>query len=306
MCDEIGARRLPSLAALRCFEAAARLESFSRAADELHLTHGAVSRAVRAVEDELGVLLFERRSRRVYLNEHGRVLFDGVHAGLAHMGEAAEAVRRRVAQRPLLLSCEPTLLMRWLIPRWGDFQTRYPQHTVHLVAGGGHVNWETGLDLAIRRDDFDWGRTIHAVPLCAERVGPVCQPEKLARFFGKDDGGRCRLRAEAPLLHSRTRPHAWSDWLKQQQMHIQPASATGSLMLEHFYLSLQAATAGLGVAIGPRLLVQDDVRAGRLIAPLGFEADGSQYCLLAPSPWTKESVAQLLCDWLLEQMEGAG
>ena len=303
--DAPGVRPLPSLVALRCFEAAARLESFSRAADELHLTHGAVSRAVRAVEDQLGVPLFERRSRRVYLNDHGRLLFDGVHAGLARMAEAAEAVRRRVAQRPLLLSCEPTLLMRWLIPRWGDFQARYPQQTVHLVAGGGPVDWGAGLDLAIRRSDFDWGRSTHAVPLCAERVGPVCQPGKLAQFFDAADGGAYRLRADAPLLHSKTRPHAWTDWSKQQKTQIPSAPAASSLILEHFYLSLQAAAAGLGVAVGPQLLVQDDVQAGRLAAPLGFAADGSQYCLLARQAWAKDSAAQLLCDWLLEQMEDA-
>jgi DNA-binding transcriptional LysR family regulator len=148
---------MPSLVALRCFEAAARLESFSRAADELHLTHGAISRAVRSVEEELGAQLFERRNRRVFLNAAGRLLFDGVHAGLGQMARAAEAVRQQVAGRPLLLSCEPTLLMRWLIPRWGDFQARYPQHTVHLVAGGGAVEWGRGIDLAIRRNDFDWG-----------------------------------------------------------------------------------------------------------------------------------------------------
>lgn len=300
--DAPGARRLPSLVALRCFEAAARLESFSRAADELHLTHGAVSRAVRTVEDELGVPLFERRSRRVYLNDHGRVLFDGVHAGLARMSEAAEAVRRRASQRPLLLSCEPTLLMRWLIPRWGDFQARHPQHKVHLVAGGGPVDWGAGLDLAIRRNDFDWGRTIHVVPLCAERMGPVCQPDQLARFFEDDGQGRYRLRADAPLLHSKTRPHAWSDWSKQQKAQARLAPAAGSLMLEHFYLSLQAAAAGLGVAMGPQLLVQDDVQAGRLAAPLDFAADGSQYCLLARQPWAGDSAARQLCDWLLAQM----
>ena len=112
----VSPQRMPSLVALRCFEAAARLESFSRAADELHLTHGAISRAVRAVEQELGAPLFERRNRRVFLNAAGRLLFDGVHAGLAQMARAAEAVRRQVADRPLLLSCEPTLLVRWLMP----------------------------------------------------------------------------------------------------------------------------------------------------------------------------------------------
>ena len=301
-----GPQRLPSLVALRCFEAAARLESFSRAADELHLTHGAISRAVRSVEDELSTQLFERRNRRVFLNDAGRLLFDGVHTGLAQMAHAAEAVRQRVAQQPLLLSCEPTLLMRWLIPRWGDFQARYPQHTVHLVAGGGAVEWGHGIDLAIRRNDFDWGRGIYVQPLCAERMGPVCRPEQLPQFFEPQANGLLALRGDAALLHSKTRPQAWTDWWKYQsnkpQMQVQKVHAASNLILEHFYLSLQAAAAGLGVAMGPQLLVQDDIDAGRLVAPLGFVPDGSEYCLLAPQSWGVGSVQQLLADWIAGQM----
>ena len=304
--EEGAGRRLPSLVALRCFEAAARLESFSRAADELHLTHGAVSRAVRGVEDELGTPLFERRNRRVFLNDHGRVLFDGVHAGLAQMAAAADAVRQRVAKRALLLSCEPTLLMRWLIPRWGDFQAQHPDITVHLVAGGGAVDWGSGLDLAIRRNDFDWGRSVHVVPLCAEQTGPVCQPEKLAQYFEPAADGRQKLRPDAPRLHSKTRMHAWDDWQKirsnRPQVKVSKAQAASNLILEHFYLSLQAASAGLGVAMGPKLLVQDDIQTGRLIAPMGFVADGSQYCLLAPHAWPAGSAQQRVADWLKVQM----
>ncbi|MDR0214715.1 MAG: LysR family transcriptional regulator [Comamonas sp.] len=304
--SQIGAQRLPSLMALRCFEAAARLESFSRAADELHLTHGAVSRAVRSVEEELGAPLFERRNRRVFLNDHGRVLFEGVHAGLAQMARAADAVRQRVARRALLLSCEPTLLMRWLIPRWGDFQALHPDITVHLVAGGGAVDWGGGMDLAIRRNDFDWGRTTYAVPLRGEQIGPVCQPQKLAQFFAQGVDERYALRPDAPLLQSKTRPHAWVDWQKNISNGSQPlayqAQAASNLIFEHFYLSLQAASAGLGVAMGPQLLVRDELEAGRLLAPLGFVADGSQYCLLASAAWAPGSAQQKLCDWLLQRM----
>lgn len=298
---------MPSLVALRCFEAAARLESFSRAADELHLTHGAISRAVRSVEEDLGAQLFERRNRRVFLNAAGRLLFDGVHAGLGQMARAAEAVRQQVAGRPLLLSCEPTLLMRWLIPRWGDFQARYPQHTVHLVAGGGTVEWGRGIDLAIRRNDFDWGPNVQMQPLCAERMGPVCHPDSLAQFFALQSDGGLALRGDATLLHSKTRLKAWEDWWKAQPdqppTQIRQAQAGGDLVLEHFYLSLQAAAAGLGVAMGPQLLVQDDIAAGRLVAPLGFVPDGSQYCLLAVQSWEAGSVQQLLVDWIQQQMK---
>ena len=115
-------QRLPSLLALRCFEAAARLENFSRAADELHLTHGAISRAVRLLEDELDVTLFERRGRRVFLTEVGRTLARAVSGGFGLMRQAVGELRASAHQaRRLVLSCEPTLLMRWLIPRWPAF-----------------------------------------------------------------------------------------------------------------------------------------------------------------------------------------
>ena len=301
-------RRLPSLLALRCFEAAARLENFSRAADELHVTHGAVSRAVRLLEEDLGLALFERRSRRVYLTADGRMLAHAVSQGLDLMRDAVAELRARARQNQRwVLSCEPTLLMRWLIPRWGDFQARYPQHTVHLVAGGGAVEWGRGIDLAIRRNDFDCGRNVQMQLLCAERMGPVCHPDRLTQFFASQSDGGLALRGDATLLHSTTRPKAWEDWWKtrpnQPSAQIRQAQAGVGLVLEHFYLSLQAAAAGLGVAMGPQLLVQDDIAAGRLVAPLGFVPDGSHYCLLAVERWGAGSVQQLLADWIEQQMK---
>ncbi|MEF9965877.1 MAG: LysR family transcriptional regulator [Comamonas sp.] len=287
--------RLPSLLALRCFEAAARLENFSRAADELHLTHGAVSRAVRLLEDELGLALFERRSRRVFLTAEGRSLAQAVSQGLDLMRQAVGELRAR-ARRQLrwVLSCEPTLLMRWLIPRWPDFQARHPGLELHLVAGGGPFSFASGIDLAIRRDDFAWPQGCHVEPLFAERIGPVCRPDQQARWFS---GGKRRsaLRPDAPVLHTRTRPAAWQDWA---QATGQPLSKQAGQSFEHFYFSLQAAVAGLGVAMGPWHLVQDDLAHGLLAAPLGFVDDGSQYCLLSPQPMPPGSVQADLLAWL--------
>ena len=103
---------LPSLTALRCFEVAARTEHFGRAADELHLTHGAISRAVRLLEEDLGVRLFERRQRRVFLTEAGDRLYQVVREGLGQIRETAQALRQQSRPQSLVLSCEPTLLMR--------------------------------------------------------------------------------------------------------------------------------------------------------------------------------------------------
>lgn len=286
--------RLPSLVALRCFEAAARRENFSRAAAELHLPHGAISRAVRLLEDELGVALFERRSRRVFLTDSGRILARAVAGGLDLIRQAVEEIRRSAGQdRPLVLSCEPTLLMRWLIPRWPDFQSRHPGIEMHLIAGGGEFSFAKGIDLAIRRNDFPWPESYHAETLFAEKVGPVCRPDRL-EWFGTMESGTS-LKPDAPRLHTRTRPNAWQEWAVATGY---PAHQALGQVFEHFYFSLQAAVAGLGVAIGPWHLVRDDVQSGVLVAPQGFVEDGSQYCLLSPAPSPSDGAQPKLLAWL--------
>ena len=162
--------RLPSLMALRCFEAAARCESFTRAAQELCLTHGAVSRAVRVLEEDLGAALFHRRSRRVFLTDAGRSLALAVREGLEVMRRAVREIRAGSEKEKLwTLSCEPTLLMRWLIPRWPGFQSRYPDAKVRLAAGGGTFAFGDGIDLAIRRDDFPWGGRVGMPSRCSRK-----------------------------------------------------------------------------------------------------------------------------------------
>jgi DNA-binding transcriptional LysR family regulator len=285
--------RLPSLLALRCFESAGRLENFARAADELHLTPGAISRAVRLLEEDLGVDLFERRNRRVFLTDAGKRLVKAVSEGLGLMNQAVREIRTDAHRtRQLVLSCEPTLLMRWLIPRWSDFQTQHRGLDIHLVAGGGIFSFDHGIDLAIRRDDFPRPSDYHAETLFPEKIGPVCRPEKVDQWFGKS---RKCLRSSVPLLQTNSRPTAWQEWATAKGL---PAPAMEMQSFEHFYFSIQAAVAGLGVAIGPWHLVRDDIQSGVLAAPLGFIEDGSRYCLLSPNPPQPGSLEMDLLNWL--------
>lgn len=270
-------RPLP-LGGLRCFEAAARLESFTQAAQGLNLTHGAVSRAVRALEEELGVALFERRHRRVLLTAAGRKLFQATQQAFGILDHTALELRQQALDAPLVLSCEPTLLMRWLIPRLPAFQQAHPDINLQLVAGGGPFSFHDGITAAIRRNDFDWGKQVHSLALFSEKVGPVCQPEALARMTIAE-GSLRSLRPGTKLLHSATRPDAWRHWAQQQGMAL---AGHSEQRFDHFYFSLQAAVAGLGIAIGPWLQVRDDLAAGLLSAPFGFTPDGSGYYLLSP------------------------
>lgn len=286
-------RPLP-LGGLRCFEAATRLESFTQAAQGLNLTHGAVSRAVRALEEELGVALFERRHRRVLLTAAGRKLFQATQQAFGILDHTALELRQQALDAPLVLSCEPTLLMRWLIPRLPAFQQAHPDINLQLVAGGGPFSFHDGITAAIRRNDFDWGKQVHSLALFSEKVGPVCQPGALARMTTAE-GSLLSLRPGAKLLHAATRPDAWWHWAQQQGMAL---VGHPEQRFDHFYFSLQAAVAGLGIAMGPWLQVRDDLAAGLLSAPFGFIPDGSGYYLLSPQPIVPGSALARLAEWL--------
>jgi len=279
-----------SLPSLNCFRAAAELESFTLAGERLNLSHGAISRAVRLLEEDLGTTLFERRNRRVFLTEDGERLLRAVSEGLERIEREVTLIRTHNETRPLTLSCEPTLMMRWLLPRLPAFQEQNPEIPIHLVAGGGPVRLGNGIDLAIRRDDFAVRDGLTVSPLFDEETGPVCRPDKEALYFHTGS-----LLPEAPRLHTKTRLQAWAHWGAVSGCPVDDAPGQ---TFEHFYFSLQAAVAGLGVAIGPRRQVQDDLESGLLCAPMGFHKDGSSYVLLSAAPIESGSQTETVLNWL--------
>jgi DNA-binding transcriptional LysR family regulator len=282
---------LPPLAALRFFNTAAQTQSFVKAAQQLHVTHGAVSRQVRLLEDALGVELFERRNRAIFLNQAGRLLFDVTAPMFEQLQSVVGRLQREVREEVIVLSCEPTIAMKWLIPRLPDFHAAHPNIQVQLLTAGGPIDFvRSGADLAIRRDDFHWDPSLHSVTICAEWIGPVCVPSSpLAN--GQRQGQR--------LLHSRTRPQAWDNWLRLTGQAMPDASRVD---YEHFYLCVQAATAGLGIGMASLLMVQDELDGGQLIAPFGFIQDGSSYCLLSPRPFSENASCMAFKAWLTAQM----
>ncbi len=263
------------------------------AAQELHVTHGAVSRQVQNIERSLGVSLFERQTRALRPTPQARQLAAVVRDALDQIDAAARQISHRTPAGPLTLSCEPTLLMRWLIPRLPDLAMDVPGVTVHLSAGGGPVFFERdNIDLAIRRDDFPFPEETSRTRLFAERIGPVCRPDLAARLAGAAD------LTGAALLHTGTRPQAWDDWRRITGRKAEPASQQ---TLEHFYLTLQAATAGVGVAIAPYAVVRDDLERGQLVAPFGFVPDGTSYHLLGHRPPERDARVVRLTAWLHAQ-----
>lgn len=282
---------LPPLTSLRFFTVAARTQSFVKAAEELHVTHGAVSRQVRLLEDAIGVQLFDRRNRAIFLNQAGHLL----HAVTAPLFDQLEDVifrlQREGREDILVVSCEPTIAMKWLIPRLPAFHEAHPHLQIQLLAAGGPIDFaRSGVDLAIRRDDFHWGNFVHSVRICEEWIGPVCTPLNVSRE--KDLDKLC-------LLHSKTRPTAWDNWLRNAGVNL---SGTMKVDYEHFYLSIQAAMSGSGVGMASLFMVQTELEAGQLVAPYGFIRDGSNYCLLSPRPFDERSKNELFRDWITEQM----
>lgn len=287
---------LPPLSALRAFEATVRHGSVSKAARELHLTDGAISRAVRELEDTLGFPLFLRAHRSVAPTPTALVLAEDVAGAIHRLQDAlSRAQRASGPDRPLVLSCEPTLLIRWLIPRLGALQEAIgPERELRLVSAGGPVAFiRDGIDLAIRRADFEIPDDVSAELFLREMVGPVCRPELAP---GLTRGGLLK----GVLLHSATRPSAWAEWAQAAQAKTM---SMRDLRFEHFYQSLQAATAGAGIAIGPIALVADDIASGVLTAPRGFVADGSHYVLMAPASRRPDSTFDSVLSWLRSQAD---
>lgn len=286
--------KLPTLTAFRYFDVAAQTQSFVRAAELLHVTHGAVSRQVRLLEEQLGVQLFERRNRAIFLTQAGRELLATTQSIFEQLQGTVHRLQQDKREEVLVLSCEPTLAMKWLIPRLPAFQAAHPDIQVHLVAAGGPVDFvRSGIDLALRRDDFHWDDSLHALQVCEEWTGPVCSPATPL-----PDQGFAGVR----LLHSASRPNAWSTWLRlsgQTELGAQRAD------YEHFYLCIQAASAGLGVAMASHLMVQDELASGQLHAPHGFVRDGSAYYLLCPQPIEATEKCRRFADWLITQLRPA-
>src|ERR1700761_1658758 len=289
-------RSLPPLNALRAFEAAARHGSFKDAATELAVTHGAISRHVRLLEDWLGPpALFRRLNRRVVLTPTGAALLAETAPALDRLAAAAARHQGRGGKPPpavLRVNALATFSLRWLLPRLAQFRDRHPEIEVRLATSTEPVDaLSEPYDLIIRGGpDTFYGFTCH--PFLTERRLPVCSPPLLERVPLDDVAD---LRAHT-LIHTSTLPRVWPDWLAAAGApDLQPAA---SLTLDYFYPSLQAALDGLGVAMGPTALVADDLATGRLVAPFpSVTLPTRGYHVYLPDARTGDRAAIAFCRW---------
>jgi LysR family transcriptional regulator, glycine cleavage system transcriptional activator len=287
--------RLPPLNAIKTFEAAARLGSFTRAAAELNVTHGAVSRQIRVLEDWLGARLFVRTGRNAVPTRAGTDLLAEVGPALDRLAGAALRVHGGAdACGSLCVSALPTFAMRWLIPRLPEFQRNHPALELRIVtASTPSEQFRMDVDAVISGPSRQPGWV--GKRFLGEARLPLLSPELMKR---------CPLRAPVDLarhtlLHAATLREAWPRWLAAADVpDLEPAR---DQVFEHFYFAIQAALEGLGVVMGPLALVGDELRAERLLAPIREPATRTRgYFVYARAASSDIPAIAALRKWLVD------
>ena len=291
--------RLPPLTALRAFEAAARHESFTLAAQSLCVTTGAVSRQVRLLESHLGTELFTRHHRKVRLTLAGRRYLEVVGRVFAELVEAGETLAHDAQGALVRIDCVPTLAMHWLMPRLAAFHEAHPDIRVDVATATGPIDVSASFDLAIRRDP----RHCSGLPgtqFMTEFCTPVCSKA----FSERQDWAGVEDMLRAPTIRIRSRDDLWPTWSRAFGLRMPLASKR--LMVDHTFAALQAAEDGLGAVVVPVLLARRQLDSGRLIAPFAdLLAESGNYFLLARSACTAQAVSQVRT-WLIGQGRGSG
>jgi len=284
---------LPSLNALRVFEVAARLESFSRAAEELNVTQSAVSRQIQLLEAQLGSALFERNGPRLALTDLGRDYQAVVENGLAVIRRGTRRLFRRSRDTSVTLSTVPSLVSRWLIPRLGGFQRSHPQISVRLDATFRMIDFsnEPDIDAAVRYGSGLWpGLSVEL--LVEDFVVPVCSPRLARQIRGIDDLAKHELLTEDPRFDR------WEYWLGA--VGAKSAGRTNTRISDDFHVQLQAAALGHGVALARGLLVADDLRSGQLVCPLKMAVRSpEQYYFVCPPERLADARIRAVRQWLM-------
>ncbi len=284
---------LPSLNALRAFEAAARLRSISRAATELGVTHGAISRQIKVLEETMGVPLLSRGARESLPTLDGKQLAEGLTAAFGMVYATVE----RMKPGPLTLSCSSSITMCWLIPRMPSFYAKHPGIEIKLDMNYDKVDFtRDNISMAIRVSTIEPPKGAVIRPLGPEWIGPLCSPDYLASLSLKsvDD------LANAKLLSTNSRPQAWDDWFSI--VRARPTAGHSSQSFDHFFLMIQAAACGLGVAVVPQILAIDELKSGRLVAPFGFTRGKRDLSLWVAPHLASRGDLKIVENWLMQEM----
>ena len=289
-------QRLPPLNALRAFEAAARHESFTRAAAELFVTQGAVSHQVKALETQLGVRLFNREPQGLVLTEAGKEYLVAVRDGFDRIALGTERLLQRQNAGVLTVSTSPDFAAKWLVHRLGNFVEAHPGIDLRVSATLHHVDFSREeVDIAVRHGDGNWPG-LDTVRLSSEQLFPVCSPKLLS--------GRKRLGKPAdilkyPLIHMDTRSD-WTRWL--QAASLDDAKVIHGPVLNRASMVIDAAINGQGIALARTTLSAYDIINGRLVRPFAEALRLSKtYWIVCPRATANLPKIHTFREWLLGQ-----
>lgn len=279
-----------SLNSLKFFYYVARYQSVTEAAEKLFVTQSAVSKQLKSLEDSLGIEIFFRERRMLKLTQDGEVLFEccqqifpQIETCLVHLKE------KNKTKKNLILSCEPTIAMKWLIPRLANFKQQFPDIEVSLLTGGGEVDFNVQqIDLAFRRDDFIWSNQIYSEKIADEYM--LCVKKK------------DRLDIPKNIFISASRAKLWHHF---KNIHHQQFSSMHTERLEHFYLCIEAALAGLGATIVSGYMVEREMDYQMLERLTNVYQDGSAYYLLSELPFEDDIRKMHFKNWLIDEMRSS-
>jgi LysR family glycine cleavage system transcriptional activator len=295
-------RPLPPLNALKAFEAIARHASFSKAADELHVTPAALSHQIRGLEEQLGLALFHRRARTIDLTDAGRLLYPGLHAGFESVRDAVARLDNARENRFLVISATLGFTAKWLVPRLWRFLAAHPEIDARISSSMGYADFAAdGVDVAIRLS-HGVHPDLHVEKLFDDSVLPVCSPRLVEAGLRRlDDLARFTLiHYDIPL--SSPSPPLWVEWLKVAG--TEGVDATRGLRFNIADHALDAAVAGAGVSLSYKLIASDDVRAGRLMIPFGPELPITEraYHFVCPKGHEARPNVRAFRDWIFAEM----
>lgn len=296
---------LPSANTLFAFEAAARLNSFTLAAEELNVSQPAVSHAIKTLESSLGKPLFHRSHRRIELTAQGRQFYRDVTAGLEHIYYSANDLQLNKARETLTISGSTLFMQYWMLPRLQDFESKFPELNLRLHATDRDVSLQTeGIDISIRLGDGKWAD--YDVSLFAdELVYPVCTPDYLEK--------NSKITSEIDLLNHQLlyvdEPFrirmTWKDWFRDAGISEQnmPTNIPKGIIFNDAQLCIQAALSGAGVALGWHHISAPMIEKGDLIAPVKhrFAGQNAMY-LITPREAQITLNTQKVRSWMLEEM----
>jgi LysR family glycine cleavage system transcriptional activator len=299
-------RPIPPLNALRAFEAAARHLSLTKAAQELHVTAGALSHQIRGLEQLLGLKLFERGVRSIALTAAGRQLYPGLHTGFSHIGDAVSALSSESQQRVLVLSTPPGFTSKWLAARLYRFASAYPEIDVRVSSSIGNANFVSdGVDAAIRNMPIDAPADpallieklieLTLLPVCSPRLieahGPLQRPEALKGV---------------PLIHDdtlagRAKVSTWAEWF--EAAGVEGVDVSRGLRFNSADHALDAAGEGAGVLLAHDVLAYDDLRTGRLVIAVEFVLRSQRaYHFVCPKSRREHPNVQAFRTWIKQEM----